>query len=314
MWDICADDRVCCSSHGDEELYILLARDAMLVLELSWKSIPAKLCWRFTVNSCCAALYSLHCGRHIVYPMRSIHTERVLPNLRRTLVMPRCDSRQCIPFRLYTISTRPDTVRTCADPQGLNQLPHPSIQESPPTHSTRKTSTEQMPKDILGQTHAGSLGLFDDASEYDVTTARAERRERGRLEGMVRRHVRRDKRQFRKEQKTAKRAAQKVTKIPRLVSWFLDLFGRKETNSVTAAPSTSAGTCSDKGKRERYRVGVPLMGLGDFVIVRRPESAELIYTAEDVEPLDSPWLMECGMVRVRSSETGECHVVPKRAI
>lgn len=172
-----------------------------------------------------------------------------------------------------------------------------------------------MPTDVHGQIHAGSLGLFDDDSEYDVVTARAERRERERLESMIRRNVRREKRRLRKDQKIARQAAQKSAKLPRLVSWFLDLFGAKEAHSVAAAPSKPSGTYYRiEEEREGYSLGVPPMGIDDYVIVRRPESPGLIYTAEDIDPVDSPWLMECGMVRVRSNEAGECHLVPRSAI
>jgi hypothetical protein len=51
-----------------------------------------------------------------------------------------------------------------------------------------------------------------------------------------------------------------------------------------------------------------------YVVVKKPAMSEPVYTAEDIDPVDSPWLRECGMVRVKSDDGGGCHIVPKSCI
>ncbi|KAF1850623.1 uncharacterized protein K460DRAFT_327680 [Cucurbitaria berberidis CBS 394.84] len=152
-----------------------------------------------------------------------------------------------------------------------------------------------MPTDVHGQHHAGSLGLFDDDAENDNAIARAERHEHDHLESVIRRHKRREKRQFRKDQKAAERAAQGKSKLPWPISWVGKLFGGGKDLSP------------DAGR-------VPESARSEYVIVRRPETPEPVYTGEDVDPVDSPWLRECGMVRVKSDDPGGCHIVPKSVI
>jgi hypothetical protein len=48
--------------------------------------------------------------------------------------------------------------------------------------------------------------------------------------------------------------------------------------------------------------------------VRKPPTPEPLYTAEDMDPVESPWLRECGMVKVKSKDPGGCHIVPKSVI
>jgi hypothetical protein len=42
----------------------------------------------------------------------------------------------------------------------------------------------------------------------------------------------------------------------------------------------------------------------EYVIVRRSETPEPVYTESDVDSVDSPWLKECGVVRVWSKDPG----------
>jgi hypothetical protein len=154
-----------------------------------------------------------------------------------------------------------------------------------------------MPRDRHGVLHAGSLGLFDDPDELDAARARAERHEREHLELLIQRQIRREARQFRKDLKTAESASQ----LPWPISWLSRLFGGgKDTTPVPDG---------DEVKKVR-EIHEPMV----YVIVRRPETPELVYTEDDVDHVDSPWLEECGMVRVRSKDPGGCHIVSKSRI
>ncbi|KAJ4364556.1 hypothetical protein N0V83_009152 [Neocucurbitaria cava] len=181
-----------------------------------------------------------------------------------------------------------------------------------------------MPTDVHGQTHAGSLGLFDDDTEHDNATARAERHEYERLEGVIRRQERRDARQSRKDQKAAEHraaaAAQGKSKL--LPRWLGRLFGGgggKDLSSDDATPparpvAVAEGQRGRGIEEERGRSRIPRRNMEEYVIVRRPETPEPVYTGEDVDAVDSPWLRECGMVRVKSDDPGGCHIVPKSVV
>ncbi|CAO2653610.1 Nn.00g030210.m01.CDS01 [Neocucurbitaria sp. VM-36] len=181
-----------------------------------------------------------------------------------------------------------------------------------------------MPTDVHGQTHAGSFGLFDDDAEHNDAIARAERHEHERLEGLIRRQERREKRRFRKDEKVAGRsnAAHTKSKLPRSMSWLGKLFGggggRDLSLEAATARSVAAATDSaDEGRveGENSRKGkLPERQMSEYVIVRKPETPEPVYTGEDVDATDSPWLRACGMVRVKSDDPGGCHIVPKSVI
>ena len=51
-----------------------------------------------------------------------------------------------------------------------------------------------------------------------------------------------------------------------------------------------------------------------YNIVRRPKTPDPVYQDKDVQPVDSPWLRECGMVKVKSKNPGGCHIVSKTII
>lgn len=186
---------------------------------------------------------------------------------------------------------------------------HPSLpiylsQESSPipqsySHHPTIYTHQAMPTDLHGTPHTGNLGLFDDDSEQASALARAERHEHARLEGVIRRHERHQKRQFAKEAKAASRAAQRnsASKLPSPLAWMGRLFG-------SSAKDGSGGERMPESKMERE----------EYVIVRREEKPEKVYTREDVDPVESIWLRECGMVRVKSGDPGGCHIVPESGI
>jgi hypothetical protein len=60
-----------------------------------------------------------------------------------------------------------------------------------------------MPTDQHGQTHLGTIGLFDDDDEHVASVKRSEHHERERLESAARRLDRRSDRQNRKDVKAA---------------------------------------------------------------------------------------------------------------
>lgn len=144
-----------------------------------------------------------------------------------------------------------------------------------------------MPRDPSGKVHTGSVGLFDDPDEIAAWEASAEAHEISRLEGQIRRRER-------KEEKAARRAATGKS-TSRLPSFINRILGRE----------TKFTPVEDDAKRFQKK---------EYVIVRKPPTPDPVYTAEDVEPVDSPWLRECGMVMVRSKDPGGCHIVPKSMI
>ena len=136
------------------------------------------------------------------------------------------------------------------------------------------------------------------------------------LEKVIRRETRRSKRKLRK----ANKAAQKETnaedgkaKLPRPVSWLHRLFsGSKDSTSkaVFAKPISEKEDDSDEAKTAK----MPTVIAAEWTVVRRPSTPDAVYTAQDVDPVDSPFLRECGMVRVVSDDAGGCHIVPKSTI
>jgi hypothetical protein len=168
-----------------------------------------------------------------------------------------------------------------------------------------------MPTDKHGVTHAGTRGLFDDEQENYVSVERSERHEIEHLQSQVRRHERREDRKERREQRAADRAAKGNSKPPWPVSWIGKIFGEGKDLSPEPSPAkpvggTSQGGNNDPAKEIRVKRG--------WVVVRKPPTPEPVYTADDIDPVDSPWLRECGMVRVRSDDVGGCHIVPKSSI
>jgi hypothetical protein len=159
-----------------------------------------------------------------------------------------------------------------------------------------------MPTDQHGMTHAGAIGLFDDDDERDAITERSERHERRRLGSKIRRHERRADRQERKEAKAADQEAKARSKLLRAPSWIETLFGGRK--------DLSGNTDKDQSDQSDMSIRVTT----EYIVVRRPPTPRPEYTVDDIDPTNSPWLRECGMVRVNSDDGGGCHIVSKNNI
>jgi hypothetical protein len=169
-----------------------------------------------------------------------------------------------------------------------------------------------MPTDKHGVTHAGTIGLFDDEEQENyVSVERSERHEIEHLQSQIRRHDRREERKDRREQRAANRAAKGKSKLSWSISWMGKVFDGGKDLSPEPSPAkpvvgTSQGGNNDPVKKIRVKT--------EWVVVRKPPTPEPVYTAGDIDPVDSPWLRECGMVRVKSDDAGGCHIVPKSSI
>jgi hypothetical protein len=165
-----------------------------------------------------------------------------------------------------------------------------------------------MPTDPHGQAHTGTYGLFDDPDELAQATSREEAHEIQRLEGQIRRQKRRDRRLDRKDEKVAKRAAAGKESKSRISSLFGKFFGVKTTESIhePAQPVDS----DDEDRQVKTSSGKP-----EYVIVRRSVTPKKVYHVEDVDTsVNSLWLSECGMVKVKSDDVGGYHIVSKTDI
>jgi len=138
------------------------------------------------------------------------------------------------------------------------------------------------------------MSLFDDPDEIEA----AERRELKYHQAQILRLQRQDKSNRVRKEKAASRIAQGKSPEP----WYSRIFRRGEDQRTGALDDQKP----DVSPRESTEY--------EYVIVRRPSTPEVIYTLNDVDPVDSPWLAECGMVRVRSDDEGGCHIVPKSSI
>jgi hypothetical protein len=168
-----------------------------------------------------------------------------------------------------------------------------------------------MPTDQHGMTHAGAIGLFDDDDERDAVTERSERHERKRLDAKIRQRERRADRQERKETKATNQEAKGRPKPLRAPSWIENLFGRrKDLTPKPAAKRRVGNTDEDQSDQSDMSIRVTT----EYVVVRRPPTPQPEYTADDIDPTESPWLRECGMVRVKSDDGGGYHIVPKNSI
>jgi len=179
-----------------------------------------------------------------------------------------------------------------------------------------------MPTDPHGQAHTGTYGLFDDPDETAQTTAREEAHEIHRLESQIRRQERRDRRLDRKEEKkAAKRAAAgKAAGLKpqsKIVGLLGRVFGGRVPTTVIGGPagSVEGNKGGDDSEGEEGVKKVERVKRPGYKIVRRPATPEQVYHAEDVDAsVDSPWLRECGMVKVKSEGAGGCHIVSKTDI
>jgi hypothetical protein len=167
-----------------------------------------------------------------------------------------------------------------------------------------------MPTDKHGVTHAGTLGLFDDDEENYTSVERSERHEIEHLQSQIRRHERCEDRKERRELKAADRAAKGKSKLTWPMLWFGKVFGgAKELSPEPSVVSPHGG--QSQGDDELVR---DIHVKTEWVVVRKPPTPEPVYTADDIDPVNSPWLRECSMVRVKSDDPGRCHIVPKSSI
>jgi hypothetical protein len=90
------------------------------------------------------------------------------------------------------------------------------------------------------------------------------------------------------------------------------LFSGGKDLSLDLIPADPAGEPAEGGDQEYTKL--PVRVIAEDVVVRRPELREPVYTAQVVDVIDSLWLRECGMVRVKSDDAGGCHIVPKSNI
>jgi hypothetical protein len=177
--------------------------------------------------------------------------------------------------------------------------------------------TSIMPKDPSGQTHTGTYGLFDDPDEIATTTAHAENNELHQLEGVIRREERHDRHLDRKEERVDQRLDRKAAKAAKRVaagkppksrihSFLGNVFGgRDDVADGDEAVRLVAGDTRKERRRGKR---------AEYTIVKKPKTPEPVYYADDVIPIDSPWLRECGMVKVKSKDVAGCHIIPKISI
>ncbi|KNG46818.1 DNA binding protein [Stemphylium lycopersici] len=179
-----------------------------------------------------------------------------------------------------------------------------------------------MPRDAWGQPHTGSQGLFDDVDETARSTARAEAKEIKALQTQIRRQLRRDRHQEYKEAKIARRIAAGKPPESRMSELLERVFGARrkgDGGSLNAEEEAMRRIEAEKleegeeggvweGNRSSGRARI------SYSIVRISKMPDPAYRDNDVQPVDSPWLRECGMVKVKSSNPGGCHIVSKTII
>ena len=151
-----------------------------------------------------------------------------------------------------------------------------------------------MPTDARGRLHAGSLGLFDDDFEYQKPSRSAKRQERRRLEGAIRLDEKYD----------TLYVMQHNDKPTWSSNWLKRLFCGGKTDGYEIISSTPV--IDEKTALEK--------AIGHYTNAGKPLAAGLVVSIEKVDPVDSPWLRECGMVRVRSDDPGRCHIVPRSVV
>jgi hypothetical protein len=168
-----------------------------------------------------------------------------------------------------------------------------------------------MPTDRHGVTHAGTLGLFDDDDENYISVERSQRHEIEHLQSQTRRHERREDCKERRELKASSRAAKGKSKLQWPMSWIGKVFARGKSSSPKTSPVRPVGGTDQGGNNEPAR---ERRVKTEWVVVQKRPTPEPVYTADDIDAVDSPWLRECSMVRVKSDDPGGCHVVPKSSI
>ncbi|EDU48072.1 conserved hypothetical protein [Pyrenophora tritici-repentis Pt-1C-BFP] len=168
-----------------------------------------------------------------------------------------------------------------------------------------------MPRDPSGVPHTGTLGLFDDVDELATSTALTTSHELHRLKGQIRRLERHDiseaRRQYREDGREVRRDNRnaKKEKGKGKEGWWKSIFSTKtpktarefaESERLQSTYEKEDGEDSEPDNRQKNI---------QYRIVRRPTTPEAPWKAEDVQSVDSIWLQECGMVRVRNSREEE---------
>lgn len=169
-----------------------------------------------------------------------------------------------------------------------------------------------MPTDHRGQTHAGTIGLFDDDHETAATNACAGRHELEDIDKVIRREERRARRRLRKEEKASQSETDGKASVSRPSSWLHRLFSSGKNSSSGFENTKLIDKASDDDEKKSGKM--PICTATEWAVMRRPVTPDAVYTAQDVDSVDSPFVRECGMVRVKSDDAGGCHVVSKSSI
>ncbi|CAA9960511.1 hypothetical protein PTMSG1_03913 [Pyrenophora teres f. maculata] len=183
-----------------------------------------------------------------------------------------------------------------------------------------------MPRDPTGVPHTGTLGLFDDPDELAASTALATSHELHRLKGQIRRLERHDvsaaRRQYREGSKERRKDGKKDKGKE---GWWCKIFNSSNKaarpnsslskSNLSSENMTTANTLrSNYGPEDEEEYKNNKHKIIHYEIVRRPTTPEAEWKAEDVQSVDSIWLQECGMVRVKSGCPGGCRIVSERGV
>ena len=180
-----------------------------------------------------------------------------------------------------------------------------------------------MPKDSSGVRHTGAQGLFDDVDEMAQIAQIAQIAQRAAAANT-------DAYEMHGVQSRARRdqwyAGDKEATVGRRMAWdsrvsrfFGKITGKKAedddedgtkdlvANMVAMAGGIAAGVGG--GSQQNHNRGGG--GSVSYSIARGAHGHEHMCREGEVEALESPWLKECGMVRVKSSVPGGCQIVSK---
>jgi hypothetical protein len=122
--------------------------------------------------------------------------------------------------------------------------------------------------------------------------------------------IKKEQRQARKQKKAAERAQMRNSQslVQVIMSWFRRSKKDPEVEKEKAVPGDCLGGESHPVHEEKSS-----QPQDPFVMPpRQYGSPELIYPAAEVDPVDSPWLKECGMVKVGTGV--DTRIVPKSSI
>lgn len=146
--------------------------------------------------------------------------------------------------------------------------------------------------------HRGARGLFDDMDDASPNEAH----EMHNVEKMKRRQ----REQMNKEAKRAQRLAMGKPAESKLSYLFTRAFSKndkKDDDVDEFEPSAN--------EKENFPPRVAV-ATGAKAMVMAGETAKYHRNREwDTGAVESPWLKECGMIRVKSNNPGGCHIVAK---